>query len=129
LKVLKKAFHKAQNKIIQASRAAGVTGLDVPADVTGAMREIDRVEKSLISLKRRVTSESAKIKADQIVATGAKIVVTSCHNCVDGLADLIRHYKLGMEVTQLVNLVANALVIEPEVAVPVEEVVENASHV
>ncbi len=55
--------------------------------------------------------KSAKIKADQLTATGAKIVVTSCHNCVDGLTDLIRHYKLGMEVTQLVNLVANALVV------------------
>ena len=68
LKVLKKAFHKAQNMIIQASRAAGLTGLDVPADVIGAMREIDRVEKSLISLKRRVTSESAKIKAEQLLS-------------------------------------------------------------
>ena len=72
--------------------------------------------------------KSAKIKADQLVATGAKYVVTSCHNCVDGLNDLIKHYKLDMEVTQLVNLVADALIIEkavvtvpveaPEVAVP-----------
>ncbi len=66
--------------------------------------------------------KSAKIKADQLAATGAKIVVTSCHNCVDGLSDLIKHYKLGMQVTQLVNLVANALVIEKKVVVPVEEV-------
>jgi len=67
--------------------------------------------------------KSAKIKADQLKATGAKIVITSCHNCVDGLSDLIKHYKLGMEVSQLVNLVANALVIEKKapVAVPVEE--------
>ena len=55
--------------------------------------------------------KSAKIKADQLKATGAKVVVTSCHNCVDGLTDVIRHYKLGMKVTQLVNLTANALVI------------------
>lgn len=55
--------------------------------------------------------KSAKVKADQLTATGAKIVVTSCHNCVDGLTDLIRHYKLGMEVTQLVNLVANAIIV------------------
>jgi len=48
--------------------------------------------------------------------------VTSCHNCVDGLNDVIRHYELGMEVTQLVNLVATALVIEEKVVVPVEEV-------
>jgi Fe-S oxidoreductase/CheY-like chemotaxis protein len=56
--------------------------------------------------------KSAKIKADQIAATGAKVVVTSCHNCVDGLSDLIKHYKLGCEVKQLVDLVADALVIE-----------------
>ena len=55
--------------------------------------------------------KSAKIKADQLQATGAKIVVTSCHNCVDGLFDLIKHYKLDMKVKQLVNLVANAVVL------------------
>jgi CheY-like chemotaxis protein len=68
--------------------------------------------------------KSGIIKANQLKETGAEIVVTSCHNCVDGLTDVIRHYELGIEVTQLVNLVANALIIEPEVAIPVEEVVE-----
>jgi len=67
--------------------------------------------------------KSAKIKADQLASTGASYVATSCHNCVDGLSDLIKHYKLGMKVTQLVNLVAEALVIpEKEVLVPVEKV-------
>ena len=67
--------------------------------------------------------KSAKVKAEQLKATGARIVVTTCHNCVDGLADLIKHYKLDMKVTQLVNLCANALVWKPEVvAVPVEVV-------
>ena len=66
--------------------------------------------------------KSAAIKADQLKATGAEIVVTSCHNCVDGLTDLIRHYKLGMQVTQLVNLVANAVVVEKKVVVPVEAI-------
>jgi Fe-S oxidoreductase len=55
---------------------------------------------------------SAKIKADQLKATGADHVVTSCHNCVDGLTDLIHHYKLDMKVVQLVTLTANALVVE-----------------
>jgi CheY-like chemotaxis protein len=66
--------------------------------------------------------KSAAIKANQLKETGAKTVVTSCHNCVDGLTDLIRHYKLDMNVTQLVNLVSNALIIEKEVKVPVAEV-------
>jgi CheY-like chemotaxis protein len=48
------------------------------------------------------------------------VVVTSCHNCVDGLNDLIKHYELDCEVKQLVNLVANALVLD-EVEKPTEE--------
>ena len=67
--------------------------------------------------------KSAIIKADQLKATGVKVVVTSCHNCVDGLTDVIRHYKLGMKVTQLVNLAANALVIPERVVVPVEALI------
>lgn len=70
--------------------------------------------------------KSGVIKANQMKETGAEIVVTSCHNCVDGLTDVIRHYKLGMEVTQLVNLVANALVI-PERETAAES--ENANQV
>ena len=57
--------------------------------------------------------KSAVIKAEQLRATGAEVVVTSCHNCVDGLADLIKHYGLKMQVKQLVDLVADAMV--PEV--------------
>jgi CheY-like chemotaxis protein len=64
--------------------------------------------------------KSGKIKAEQLKATGAKVVVTSCHNCVDGLTDLIRHYKLDMKVTQLVNLVAEAAVVPERIEVPVE---------
>jgi Fe-S oxidoreductase/CheY-like chemotaxis protein len=66
--------------------------------------------------------KSAKVKADQIAATGATVVVTSCHNCVDGLGDLIKHYELGCEVKQLVNLVANALVIDQPVPEELQEV-------
>ena len=41
---------------------------------------------------------ASKVKADQIQATGAKIVVTSCHNCVDQLTEVSRRYKLGAPV-------------------------------
>jgi Fe-S oxidoreductase len=60
--------------------------------------------------KRRM--EAAKVKADEIAATGAKIVATSCHNCLDQLAEINRHYKLGVEVKLLVELVADALVLD-----------------
>jgi Fe-S oxidoreductase/ActR/RegA family two-component response regulator len=65
--------------------------------------------------------KSAKIKAEQLRATGARIVCTSCHNCVDALFDLIRHYKLDMEVKLLVSLVANALVVPVPVAMKLLE--------
>ena len=61
--------------------------------------------------------KSAKVKADQLKATGAKIVVTTCHNCVDALTDVIRHYKLGMKVTQLVNLFSHAMLLEKKMVV------------
>jgi Fe-S oxidoreductase/ActR/RegA family two-component response regulator len=64
--------------------------------------------------------KAAQVKAEQLKATGAKAVVTTCHNCVDALTDLIRHYKLGMKVAQLVNLVSQALVIPEKVVVPAE---------
>ncbi len=70
--------------------------------------------------------KSGRVKADQLKATGADIVVTSCHNCVDGLTDVIRHYKLVMEVTQLVNLVANAVVTPPKPVTVPEEIVPEA---
>ena len=60
---------------------------------------------------------AGRIKADQIRATGAKIVATSCHNCIDQIAELSRHYNLGVKVQNLCELLANALVIEPRGAV------------
>ena len=56
--------------------------------------------------------EVARLKAEQLKATGAKLVCTICHNCVDGLNDVIKHYKLDMRVVQIIELVANALIVE-----------------
>ena len=60
--------------------------------------------------KRRL--ETGRIKADQIRKTGAEIVVTPCHNCIDQLSELNREYKLGVEVKTVSEVVADALVIE-----------------
>jgi Fe-S oxidoreductase len=58
--------------------------------------------------ERRVAS--GRIKADQIRATGAKIVATPCHNCADQLIELSKKYQLGVEIQAVVELVYNALV-------------------
>ena len=52
-----------------------------------------------------------KVKADQIKKTGAKIVATPCHNCIDQLMELNKHYKLGVEIKTICEIVANAIVI------------------
>ena len=53
-----------------------------------------------------------ELKADQIRNTGAKIVVSPCHNCVDQLSQLNVTFKLGVQVKTLAEIVADALVIE-----------------
>ena len=55
--------------------------------------------------------ESARVKAEQIQATGAKFVATSCHNCIDQLAEINRHYKLGVKVVNTCELTADAIVL------------------
>jgi len=37
-----------------------------------------------------------RVKGEQLRATGAKVVVTPCHNCHSGIEDIISTYKLGM---------------------------------
>jgi Fe-S oxidoreductase len=58
--------------------------------------------------KRRLAA--GRIKADQIKATGAKIVVAPCHNCIDQLSELNKEYKLGVEIRTVSEIVAEALV-------------------
>jgi len=55
--------------------------------------------------------EAGRIKADQIKATGAEVVVTPCHNCIDQLMELNKHYKLNVEIKTVSEIVANALVL------------------
>lgn len=52
-----------------------------------------------------------KLKAAQIERTGAKIVVTPCHNCWDQLNDIIKYYKLDARLNHIHHLVSNALVL------------------
>lgn len=68
--------------------------------------------------------EVASIKAKQIQDTGAAICATACHNCVDGLSDLIKKYELKYEypdgkskpvtAPNVCELVAEAIVIPKE---------------
>ncbi len=62
--------------------------------------------------KKRV--ESNKIKAEQMAATGAKIVITPCHNCHSGIEDIIHYYKLPMKNVFLIDLLMECIEIPEE---------------
>jgi Fe-S oxidoreductase len=53
--------------------------------------------------------QGSKVKADQISKTGAKVVVSPCHNCHSGLEDISRFYELGVEIRFITDLLYNAM--------------------
>jgi Fe-S oxidoreductase len=53
---------------------------------------------------------SGGVKAEQIKATGARVVATPCHNCIDQLSELNKEYKLNVQIKTVAELVADALV-------------------
>lgn len=55
---------------------------------------------------------AASVKAKQIEDTGAEIVATSCHNCLDQLDEIRRHYKLKVKIQNLSELTSAAIVWE-----------------
>lgn len=58
--------------------------------------------------ERRMRSGS--VKAGQIRATGAKVVVAPCHNCIDQLSELNKEYKLDVKIKSVAEIVADALI-------------------
>jgi len=54
----------------------------------------------------------AQLKAEQIKATGAKVVVTPCHNCVDQLTQINITFKLGIQIKTVAEIVADAIILE-----------------
>ncbi len=66
---------------------------------------------------------SGRLKADQIKETGAKIVITPCHNCFDQIDDLSEEYKLGVKALSLKEIIVESMIVpdhlklEPEAKV------------
>ena len=53
--------------------------------------------------------KSIRVKAEQIAATGAKIVITPCHNCHSGIEDVLKHYKLKKEVSFISEILVKGM--------------------
>ena len=108
----------------QIARNAGVT--DEPRYIlqhlTDDFREMTREPKynwccggggGLVALGEETLDfrmKSARVKVDQVQATGAQTLATACENCHTQLSDLNDHYKMGVEVKFLSSMVADALV-------------------
>ena len=61
-----------------------------------------------------------KVKRDQVLATGAKLVIAPCHNCWDAIRDMEEIYKVGIRWSFLKPLLINMLEV-PEHLKPKEE--------
>jgi len=70
----------------------------------------------LLGGRRSETLAAGRVKAKQIADTGARIVVTPCHNCRDQIQRLSAHYDLGVEVIHLWELIDRALAVPGKVA-------------
>jgi Fe-S oxidoreductase len=54
--------------------------------------------------------KSARVKVDQVNATGAGVLATACENCHAQLSNLNDHYKMGVDVKFLSSMIADALI-------------------
>lgn len=73
-----------------------------------------------IGLYRAQRNQALQKKRDQILDTGAKLVVAPCHNCWDAIRDLEEEYEIGIEWSFLKPLVIKMLDI-PEHLKPKED--------
>ena len=60
---------------------------------------------------RKQRNIGLKVKRDQILATGAKLVVSPCHNCWDAIRDLEEVYKIGIRWSFLKPLLLDMVIV------------------
>lgn len=54
---------------------------------------------------------SGRVKAEQIRATGAKIVIAPCHNCFDQIKDLNEEHELGVDVLSFKEIICERMIV------------------
>ena len=55
--------------------------------------------------------QTGKLKAEQIKQTGAKVLITPCENCRLQIGNLNEAYSLDIEISSMMDFVANNMVI------------------
>ncbi|QTA83631.1 HMC redox complex, cytoplasmic iron-sulfur protein [Desulfonema limicola] len=69
---------------------------------------------------RKQRNAGLKVKRDQILATGCKLVISPCHNCWDAIRDLEEVYEIGIRWSFLKPLLID-MVIVPDHLKPQDE--------
>ena len=101
----------------------GSREFEAPRSIIRALPGIDLVEMhhnresclccggggNLEMIDSELSSEIAKAKIDEVLATGATTVVTACQQCVRTMATYARRNKIKLEVLDIVQLVQRAL--------------------
>jgi len=62
-----------------------------------------------------------RVKAEQILRTGAKIVIAPCHNCNVGLKDIIKYWNLPVKLMFFDELLEKTMLIPDELKAEEEE--------
>ena len=68
LRALEDRFSAASKEYSQATRTAGLSGLDTTAEAEAALRSVGQIEKELKSLRQRLTSQSEIQRADYLAS-------------------------------------------------------------
>jgi Fe-S oxidoreductase len=69
---------------------------------------------------KQVRLQAGRVKAEQIRATGARVVIAPCHNCWDQVKDLSEAYNLGVRVVLFSELLAGMMVVPDRCRLPDE---------
>jgi len=101
----------------------GARVFDEPRDIIKSLPGIDFVELernrgdcqccggggNLEMIDASLSADIAKQKIDEILATGAQAVVTSCQQCVRTMATFVRRNKIPLQVMDVTQLIRRAL--------------------
>lgn len=66
---LEERFANARKQYSQAGRSAGLTGMDTTGDAEGALRSVQTISNDLRELRKRLSDEPAKQKAQSLAAS------------------------------------------------------------
>ena len=67
-----------------------------------------------IGMYRKQRNKALQTKRDQILATGAKMVIAPCHNCWDAIRDLEEEYHIGIRWSFLKPVILSMVIVPDE---------------